>query len=171
MSFKERQLFSVWVGFFVCFGFMGVLLVGCFFFFSLILTVQFHAKYLYSQVNQCLVRAVLGHEYNIYILCQKTEFLWMRCFPWHDVLACQLMSQSALLPSASLLHGLLDVSSVALQGFWGRSLMHLLLVQLLSQQIAVAAVGCHFFMPTFYQHGFCSGGGSASEVVQPLIPG
>lgn len=27
-----------------------------------------------------------------------------------------------------------------------------------------------FFIPTFYQHGFCSGGASASEVVQPLMP-
>lgn len=43
---------------------------------------------------------------------RKTKFSRMRCFPWHDVLVWQLMSQSALLPSANLLHGLLDVSSV-----------------------------------------------------------
>lgn len=50
----------------------------------------------------------------------------VRFFSWHDVLACHFTSQFALLPSASLPHRLLDASSVALQGFWGRSLMHLL---------------------------------------------
>lgn len=48
--------------------------------------------------------------------------------------------------------------------------MHLLLVQILSQEIAIGAVDCRFCIPTFYQHGFCSRGASVSEVVQPLTP-
>lgn len=70
----------------------------------------------FAQLDQPVsFRAVLGHEYNIYThIARKTEFSWMICFPRHDVLVWQVMSQSALLPSASLLRGLLDVSSVPL---------------------------------------------------------
>lgn len=144
MSFKDRQLFLGWV--FCLFWFFGWFLGFFMLHTKSVVSCQIFAQLLSTSVLSELFSAMSTiHTF----FARKLSSHRVRFLPWHDVLAWKFMSQSALLLSASLLHGLLDVSSVALWGFWGRPLMHLLLVHLLSQEIAIAAVGCHFlFQPS-----------------------
>lgn len=61
-----------------------------------------------------LSKLFLGMSTIYTFFARKPSTHRVRFPPWHDILAWQFMSQSALLPSASPLHGLLDVSSVVL---------------------------------------------------------